>query len=99
VQYYLHLNISGREKAVAVVSVYSPPHAGLLKLSHNTLWSSTYHGDAALTVVDVKKILAVVAMVPHQPLGADSVGRFFVVEKPGLDVAHMGGNDEVVSEE
>ena len=38
-------------------------------------------------------------MVPHQPLGADSVGRFFVVEKPGLDVAHMGGNDEVVSEE
>ena len=36
--------------------------------------------------------IGVVAMVPHTPYPEGTV--FFVVEKPGLDVAHMGGNDE-----
>lgn len=41
--------------------------------------------------------IGVVAMVPHTPYPEGTV--FFVVEKPGLDVAHMGGNDEELMEE
>jgi hypothetical protein len=38
-------------------------------------------------------------MVPHQPFPGDPVGQFFVVEKLGLDVAHMGGNNEQITDE
>jgi hypothetical protein len=46
-------------------------------------------------------IIGVVAMIPHssQNFLGDTVGKFFVVEKPGLDVAHMGGNDEQITED
>jgi hypothetical protein len=43
--------------------------------------------------------VAVVAMVPHQPFPGDSVERFFVVEKPGLDIASLGGSTESVPDE
>jgi hypothetical protein len=43
--------------------------------------------------------MGVVALVPHGSFQGDLVGRFFVVEKPGLDVAHMGGNDEEITDE
>jgi len=33
------------------------------------------------------------------PLLGHSDGTVFVVEKPGLDVAHMGGRDEVLADE
>ena len=49
-------------------------------------------------VIDVKSIEAVVAMVPHQPF-ADSPGRFFLVEKPGLDIAFLSGHVENVLNE
>jgi hypothetical protein len=82
-----------------MVSRYSSPHVGLLELSYHTLWSCTHQGDASLTVIDVKSISAVVAMVPHQPFAEDPVPRFFVVEKPGLDVASLGGNSESIPDE
>lgn len=83
------------------MSVYSPPDKELLEASHFTLWSCIYQGDMALKVVDAKTIVGVVAMVPHSSENyiGDTTGRFFVVEKPGLDVAHMGGNDEIMTEE
>jgi len=83
------------------VSIYSPPNQALLDASFNTLWSCTYQGDAGLKVVDAKTISSVVAMIPHNAhnFPGDIVGHFFVVEKPGLDVAHMGGNDEEITEE
>jgi hypothetical protein len=79
-----------------MVSVYSLPHAGLLTLSYNTLWSCTYHGNHSLRVIDAKSISAVVAMVPHQSFPDDSnpAERFFVVEKPGLDISFLGGVTE-----
>lgn len=46
-------------------------------------------------VIDVKSIKAVVAMVPHQPF-SDSPERYFLVEKPGLDIAFLSGNVEDV---
>jgi hypothetical protein len=33
------------------------------------------------------------------PLPSGPEGAFFLVEKPGLDVAHMGGQDETMTEE
>lgn len=42
-----------------------------------------------MQVIDVKSILAVVAMVPFGPPDV-----FFVVEKPGLDVLFMSGVEE-----
>lgn len=41
-------------------------------------------------------IQAVVAMVPHAPAidGQEARERFFLVEKPGLDVAVMAGVEE-----
>lgn len=59
-----------------------------------TLWACYYRGDTALQVIDIKSIVAVVAMVP-----LPQTDRYFVVEKPGLVTAHMAGNDEVISDE
>ncbi|KAL6308758.1 hypothetical protein BKA93DRAFT_815112 [Sparassis latifolia] len=70
------ISVNNKIKSLALISLYSRPHTGLLR-------------DAALQIVDVNTILAVVAMVPHNPFG-DADHHFFVVEKPGLDVAHMG---------
>ena len=52
-------------------------------------------------VVDVKSIQSVVAMIPHAPLvdGRQSTKCFFLVEKPGFDVAVMVGMEEEVSAE
>ena len=99
VRFYFRLNVDNKEKTLALVSVYSPPDAALLEMSSHTLWSCIYQDDVTLKVIDAKAIVSVVAMVPHQPFPGDPVGRFFVVEKPGLDVAHMGGNDEQITNE
>jgi hypothetical protein len=94
------LAIGSNEKTLALVSIYSPPNQALLDASSNTLWSCTHQGDVGLKVVDVKTISSVVAMIPHGAnFPGDTTGHFFVVEKPGLDVAHMGGNDEEITEE
>ena len=82
-----------------VVSDYSPPHRGLLELSYNTLLSCTYNGNNSVQVIDVESIKAVVAMVPHQPFEGEVAEQYFVVEKPGLDVAMLGGYVEAVREE
>jgi hypothetical protein len=91
VLYYLRTD---QENTLALISLYSNPDPALLQASHHTLWSCKYQGDAALRAVDAKKIVGVAAMVPLP--GVE--GRYFVVEKPGLDIAHMGGNDEIVTD-
>jgi hypothetical protein len=81
---------------LALVSLYSRPDETLLSLSVNTLWSCEYQGDDALRFIDVKIIQAVVAMIPHRVElpGFPPSERFFLVEKPGLDVAMMAGVEE-----
>jgi len=81
---------------LTLISVYSPIHPDIFKESHNTLWICTYQGDQALRVVDVKAITSIVTM-PHLPGHSDST--VFIVEKPGLDVAHLGGQDEILADE
>jgi len=62
------------------------------------LWSCEYQGDTALRFIDTKTIQSVVAMIPHKPvIEAQELGEhFFLVEKPGLDVAVIGGMDETM---
>ena len=79
-----------------MISFYSLPHQELLELSYNTLISCT-HDEKDLKVIDVQSIRAVVALVPHQPFPGEQ--RYFVVEKPGLDIASLGGITEVAPQE
>jgi hypothetical protein len=51
-------------------------------------------------VIDVKSIISVIALVPHQPkiLGKEDVNEFvFIVEKIGLEIAELGGFTEPVT--
>ena len=97
--FFILLRHEEEETALALVSLFSKPDPALLRLSVNTLWSCEHKGDSALKFVDVKCIQAVVAMVPHAPAieGREACERFFLVEKPGLDVAVMVGAEEDIS--
>jgi hypothetical protein len=56
------------------------------------VWLCQYQGPQAYTVVDVKMIISVVAMIPQGD-------TFSMVEKIGLDVAEMGGFQEDMRED
>jgi hypothetical protein len=96
VYFFIHLRHDGDELGLALVSLYSTPDVDLLRISHDTLWSCEYHGDSALKFIDVKTIKSVVAMIPHSPVirGEEARDRFFLVEKPGFDVALIAGTEE-----
>jgi hypothetical protein len=93
VYFFIYICRDDEEMALALVSLYSRPDPTLLSLSVNTLWSCEYEGDRTLRFINVKTIHAVVAMIPHRPvIGGWQMGeRFFLVEKPGLDVVVMSG--------
>ena len=76
--------------------MYSLPDETLLQVSMKALWSCCYLGDSALKFIDVKTIRSVVAMIPHRVSieGRPAEDRFFLVEKPGFDVALMSGVEE-----
>lgn len=95
-QYYFQINVDGVVRTAALVSLYSPRDWDLWEESHHTLWACNYQGERALKVVDVKSFRSVVAipLLPGCPQG-----RHYLVEKPGLDVAHIGGRDEHLTEE
>ena len=85
---------------LAMVSLYSRPDNDLLESSYHTLLLCSYMGDISLCVIDVKSVMSVVGMAPHQPFpGALPVDRYFVVEKRGLDLTILGGIAEPVSDE
>ncbi|RDB26701.1 hypothetical protein Hypma_005263 [Hypsizygus marmoreus] len=102
VQYYFRFDITSEvTRTLAMISLYSRPDLDLLRKSSNTLWSCRHQGVAGLVVVEARSIEAVVAMAPHSVtiLGEEWAGRVFVVEKPGLDVAEMGGVVEDIPDE
>ncbi|KAG2030702.1 hypothetical protein BDR03DRAFT_936586 [Suillus americanus] len=76
----------------AVISVFSAPDADLVRLSNQTVLSCKYLGDEGLRVVDVNSIKSVVAMILHRPTLPSGVieDRFFVLERPGLNVYQFG---------
>ena len=62
------------------------------------LWLCEHQGDSALQFIDAKIIQSVVAIISHTPtIEVQQLGEhFFLVEKPGLDIAVIGGMDETV---
>jgi hypothetical protein len=89
-------NMKDVKMALALVSLYSKPDPTILRHSMNMLWSCKHQGDSALKFIEVKTIQAIVAMIPHKPaiIGQQTEKRFFLVEKPGLDVAIIAGIEE-----
>ncbi|KAG2099859.1 uncharacterized protein F5147DRAFT_754682 [Suillus discolor] len=98
VQYFTQVAIATenigewRDANIAVISVFSAPDADLVQLSNQTVLSCKYLGDEGLCVVDVTSIKSVVAMIPHRPTLPSGVieDRFFVLERPGLDIYQFG---------
>ena len=87
VQYYFILEVNKVSKTLALVVLYNSPNPVKLQNSFYTNIYCKYIGDARLHMIDIKDIQFVVAMVPRQ-------GNFFVVEKIGLDIAHLGSVEE-----
>ncbi|KIK41507.1 hypothetical protein CY34DRAFT_12978 [Suillus luteus UH-Slu-Lm8-n1] len=73
---------------LALITIYSPPDRALLQDLSNTFYTCTHHGEAGLRVVRVPSIQSIVAMVPHMLVGEE---RFYMFEKPGMDLANLGG--------
>ncbi|KZT27826.1 hypothetical protein NEOLEDRAFT_1059676 [Neolentinus lepideus HHB14362 ss-1] len=99
VLYYLILTVNDVDHYVAVVCLYSLPDPRLLAESHQTFLSCTHLGDDSPVIVDVKDIKSVVAMIPHPAaVGNEPIKRWFVAEKPGLDISMMQGGREADTE-
>ena len=86
------ISIGNIKRTFALISKYSPPDRFLSDKSYETVLACSYHGDTALALIEVEAIKAVVAMIPYQFRRDETL--FFVVEKPGLDVATMGGEEQ-----
>ena len=98
VYFFIHLSLVFGDIALTLVSLYSRLDQTLLDVSVNMLWSCEYQGDSALRFINVKCIQAVVAMIPHAPVieGREARECFFLVAKPGLDIAMMAGTEEAM---
>ncbi|KAJ7792521.1 hypothetical protein B0H14DRAFT_2623841 [Mycena olivaceomarginata] len=92
----LHINDDVPPKAVAMVSLYGPPHPGILAASSNTYWTAQHLRDSAIRVIDVNTIKSVVMMAPDERYKT----RFHDgTEKPGLKLTERAGLEELLSEE
>ena len=99
VQFYFRSDHSGEEHAYALVSVWTLPDVDMLRESFNTVYSCVYMDQNYLQVIDVKTITSVVAMVPMTPREGDRSSQFFLLEKPGLEITHLGDVRESASDE
>ncbi|KAI6004299.1 hypothetical protein EDD15DRAFT_2156968 [Pisolithus albus] len=80
---------------VALATLYSQPDANLLDKSYSVLASCTKLGEASLQVIKISDIRSVVAMIPHRPIiHGVAEGRYFLVEKTGMEIAHFGLEDD-----
>ena len=75
---------------IAVICTYSLPDDSLLKSSSHTLVSSRFSDE--LVIVQIKSIKSVVRIIPHHLKHPSGIieDRFFVMEKPGLDISKLG---------
>jgi hypothetical protein len=97
VRYFVHLHCNSTpDLTLAMVSLYSAPDPTLYRKSYGALRVCHHQGDDGLRVVNVKSIASVVAMVPF---GSADENQYFVAENLGLDVPHMGGLDEDLTDE
>ena len=96
IEYFFWMQFEDVVYSLALVSVFSLPDLNVLKLSNNAAYIC-YRGEPeALSVVDVKTINAVVAMVPDFQVVADGniiipKNRFSLVESPFLKLVVLSG--------
>ncbi|KAH7881684.1 hypothetical protein F5I97DRAFT_1819345, partial [Phlebopus sp. FC_14] len=74
----------------AVIIPYSEPNAELLTLSSQVV--ASYRLSEEIIVINIKKIHSIVGMIPHSIILPSDVreNRFFLVEKPSLDISDLG---------
>ncbi|KIK15156.1 hypothetical protein PISMIDRAFT_16721 [Pisolithus microcarpus 441] len=72
---------------IALIHLYSLPDEALLKISSHMFVLSKLLGE--FVVMHVKSIKSMVGMIPHC-LQHPSEDRFFLMEKPGLDISQIG---------
>jgi hypothetical protein len=96
VQFFFRSDHSGEERTYALVLIWSEPDMGMLRASFNTVYSCVYMDQADLRVIDAKTILSIVALVPMKPSEGSQSLRFFLLEKPGLEITYLGDVPTVV---
>ncbi|CDO76200.1 hypothetical protein BN946_scf185037.g23 [Trametes cinnabarina] len=110
VRYFFEGTINGVQTTLAMVAMFSGPDIAIHQSSFGVLWACSYGGDTSRVVIDAKAISAVVAMVPLPMTSSEALepeansrymARYFLIEKPGLDVASLSGtrDDEGENEE
>ena len=96
VRFFFRFHVLGVDRTLALVSLYSDIDRALFEQSYKTLAVYTYRGNDGLAVIDAKDIASVVSMQPlpmtaEEARTADAKARYgnrwFVCEKPGLDIA------------
>ncbi|KAI0366722.1 hypothetical protein BV20DRAFT_628003 [Pilatotrama ljubarskyi] len=99
VQYYFRCKISGTVHTLALVSRYGPPNNTLLGLSSGVVWACRASDSGRqLSVINVRSIVACVAMVPCDTLPCPAVGHwdgkvYFAMDKLGVDIDEILGTD------
>jgi len=70
--------------------MYSPPDAELLWLSHHVVLAS--HLTDTISVIPVKQITGVIAMIPQQIVLLSGVEQeaYCLMERPGYDISDWG---------
>ncbi|KAH9941205.1 uncharacterized protein BXZ73DRAFT_42295 [Epithele typhae] len=100
VQFFFQMRLTGPQAGVAtlaMISRFTAPDPRILAETLGAVLACTYRGSAALSVVPVRYIKSVVAMVPlpltrmEEESRIDLSQRYFVVEKPGLEIAMLAG--------
>ena len=94
VQFFFQLKIDNEEETVALISVFGNPDQRLLQESSGALLVCEYRGNNSLEVV--KTISTCIAMIPFKN---PEDNLFFVCNKMGVDVAFLGGAQEVEEED
>lgn len=100
VKYFFHLQFGPAIYNLALLSKFSKPDLDLLEKSSHTVYACRYQGEDALVVLDIKRILSLVAMVPYYKVQDDGTtvdpgDEYFLVEKPYLDLTHYRGEVEL----
>ena len=99
VQFYFWSNHSSEEHAYALVSLWTLLDMEMLKESFDMVYSCVYMDQMYLHVRDVKTITSIVAMVSMTLCDKDHSSRFFLLEKPGLEITHLGDVHKQASDE
>ena len=89
VRFYFRAIVEGIEETLALGSLYSLADEYHRRCTHGALIVCKYEGEQDLVVIRAKSILSIVGMMPFENEDGGSC-RFYLVEKPGLDVVDTG---------